>query len=101
MKSLTTSDFWKAYADLSPEKQEKARRAYQLWQSDPMHPSLHFKKVGKNLWSVRLSGGYRALALKKALLHKKESVLCNERVPIEHQTQRQQAETAIPRPQLE
>jgi acyl carrier protein len=36
-----------------------------------------------------------------ALLHKKESVLCNERVPIEHQTQRQQDETAIPRPQLE
>lgn len=30
-----------------------------------MHPSLHFKKVGKNLWSVRISGGYRALALKK------------------------------------
>lgn len=67
MKSLTTADFWKAYADLSPEMQEKARRVYQLWQSDPMHPSLHFKKVGKNLWSVRLSGGYRALALKKGM----------------------------------
>jgi mRNA-degrading endonuclease RelE of RelBE toxin-antitoxin system len=65
MKSLTTPDFWKAYTDLSPDMQEKVRKAYQLWQSNPMHPSLHFKKVGKNLWSVRISGGYRALALKK------------------------------------
>lgn len=24
-----------------------------------------FKEVGKNLWSARLSGGFRALALKK------------------------------------
>jgi hypothetical protein len=42
-----------------------------------------------------------SVGLGLALLHKKESVLCNERVPIEHQTQRQQDETAIPRPQLE
>nr|WP_263985296.1 hypothetical protein [Dendronalium phyllosphericum] len=26
---------------------------------------MHFKKVAHDLWSVRLSGGYRALALKK------------------------------------
>jgi hypothetical protein len=26
---------------------------------------LHFKKVGKNVWSVRISGGCRALALKQ------------------------------------
>jgi hypothetical protein len=65
MKSLTTPDFWRDYAELSPDMREKTRRAYQLWQTNPMHPSLHFKKVGKNLWSVRLSGGYRALALKK------------------------------------
>jgi hypothetical protein len=65
MKSFTTTDFWKAYAKLSPEMQEQARKAYQLWQKNLLHPSLHFKKVGKNLWSARISGGYRALALKK------------------------------------
>jgi hypothetical protein len=27
--------------------------------------TLHFKKVGKNLWSARVSAGFRALALKK------------------------------------
>lgn len=65
MKSFATVDFWKAYAKLSLEVREQAEKAYQLWQENPLHPSLHFKKVGKNLWSARVSGGYRALALKK------------------------------------
>jgi hypothetical protein len=65
MKSLTTADFWKAYAELSPDVKEKARKAYRLWKENSLHPSLHFKKVGKNLWSARISVGYRALALKK------------------------------------
>lgn len=64
MKSFTTPDFWKAYAELNPEVKEQAQKAYQLWQENPLHPSLHFKKVGKNLWSARVSSGYRALALK-------------------------------------
>jgi hypothetical protein len=65
MKSFTTSDFWQAYAELLPEMQKQARKAYRLWQDDPFYPSLHFKKVGKNLWSARVSSGFRALALKK------------------------------------
>jgi hypothetical protein len=59
MKSFTTADFWKAYAELSVDMRKKAQRAYQLWQDNPMHPSLHFKKVGKNLWSIRISGGLK------------------------------------------
>lgn len=65
MKSFTTPDFWEAYAELNPKVKEQAQKAYQLWQENPLHPSLHFKKVGKNLWSAHVSGGYRALALKK------------------------------------
>ena len=65
MKSFATADFWKAYANLTPELREQAQKAYRLWQDNPLHPSLHFKKVGKNLWSARITGGYRALALKK------------------------------------
>lgn len=65
MKSFTTPDFWEAYAELNLEVKEQAQKAYQLWQENPLHPSLHFKKVGKNLWSARVRGGYRALALKK------------------------------------
>lgn len=66
MKSFTTPNFWVAYAELAPEAKEQAQKAYQLWQENSLHPSLYFKKVGKNLWSARVSGGYRALALKKS-----------------------------------
>ncbi len=65
MKSLTTADFWKAYAELSPDMKAQARKASKLWQENSLHPSLHFKKVGKNLWFARVSSGYRALALKQ------------------------------------
>lgn len=65
MKSLTTPDFWVAYVKLPLKIKQKARKAYQLWQENQSHPSLHFKKVGKNLWSVRITQNYRALALKK------------------------------------
>jgi hypothetical protein len=65
MKSYTTPDFWKTYAKLSSEAKEQARKAYQLWKSNQFHPSLHFKKVGKNLWSARITLDIRALALKK------------------------------------
>lgn len=65
MKSFATTDFWKAYQGLSPELRKKAQKTYRIWQNNPFHPSLHFKKVGQNLWSARITGDYRALALKK------------------------------------
>jgi hypothetical protein len=65
MKSLTTSDFWNAYALLPQDIKEQAQKSYRLWQENQSHPSLHFKKVGKNLWSARITRDYRALALKK------------------------------------
>lgn len=49
MKSFTTANFGQAYAELSPKMKEQARTAYQLWQENPLHPSLHFKKVGKKV----------------------------------------------------
>ncbi|MEH1869624.1 MAG: hypothetical protein V7K69_32145 [Nostoc sp.] len=52
MKSLTTPDFWRSYAALSPEAKEQARKAYRLWINNQLHPSLHFKKVGNNLWWI-------------------------------------------------
>ena len=65
MKSFTTPDFWQNYGELSSEIKQQAQKAYQLWQQNPSHPSLFFKKVGKNLWSARITRDYRALALKK------------------------------------
>ena len=65
MKSLTTPDFWNLYAKLPLNIKKQARKAYRLWQENQSHPSLHFKKIGKNLWSARITQNYRALALKK------------------------------------
>lgn len=65
MKSSTTPDFWAAYAALPPEVRARARTAYRLWLRNPRHPSLQLKKVGA-IWSVRIGGGYRAIALFEA-----------------------------------
>ena len=41
----------------------QARDAYRLFQTDPNHPGLKFKKLPphEDLWSVRISDQYRAL----------------------------------------
>ena len=59
----TTARFRKLFASLSPEIQARAREAFQLLQTSPQHPSLHFKRVG-NLWSVRVTAAIRALAVR-------------------------------------
>jgi len=62
MNSSATPDFWAAYATLPPDIQRRARATFRLWQTNPRHPSLYFKKVG-TLWSVRIGKSYRALAM--------------------------------------
>jgi len=64
MKSSTTPDFWTTFAALPPQVQARASLAYRLWQRNSRHPSLQFKKT-RNVWSIRIGGGYRALALLK------------------------------------
>lgn len=60
MEHLASDSFWEAYRQLPPEVRELADRNFALLKSDPRHPSLHFKKVGK-YWSVRIGAHYRAL----------------------------------------
>ena len=63
MISLTRPSFWRAYAALDPRVKQAARRAYQLFATNPEHPSLHFKKLAgyDNVWSVRVNEQYRAV----------------------------------------
>jgi hypothetical protein len=61
MKSAANPRFWAAYRALPEDVQRRARKAYRLWQNDPLHPSLRFKKVGR-LWSARVDAHHRALA---------------------------------------
>ena len=65
MNSETLPAFWAAYARLSEPHRLEARKAFSLWAENPFHPSLHFKCVNRDedIWSVRISRGYRALGI--------------------------------------
>ncbi|NUN63887.1 hypothetical protein HCU40_03765 [Pseudanabaena biceps] len=67
MNHLTLPRFWQAYNKLPKEIQTLADKNYELLKNNPLHPSLHFKKVGKRkqLWSVRITDNYRALGVEK------------------------------------
>lgn len=59
--SVANRRFWQAYRRLPRDVRRQATAAYRVWQQDAFHPSLHFKKVGPDLWSVRVGLAYRAL----------------------------------------
>ncbi len=60
----TTTRFWKLFEALPQPVRQTARRNFDLLKTDPLHPSLHFKKVGK-FWSIRIGINHRALAIKE------------------------------------
>jgi hypothetical protein len=62
MRHFAGPSFWHAYDKLPKPIRELADRNFALLRSEPRHPSLHFKKVGR-FWSVRVGLGYRALAM--------------------------------------
>ncbi len=65
MKSSALPSFWAAYQVLDETLRRRAQKAYRLWADNPFHPSLHFKCINteENVWSVRISRGYRALGV--------------------------------------
>ncbi|MDY6783113.1 MAG: hypothetical protein SW833_11300 [Cyanobacteriota bacterium] len=67
MKHFALPRFWQCYRQLPKETQALADKNYELLKSNPYHPSLHFKKVGrrKQLLSVRVGDNYRALGVEK------------------------------------
>jgi len=62
LKHTASSHFWAQYHTLPEEVRELADKSFSLLKSDPFHPSLHFKKLGK-AWSARIGLRYRALAV--------------------------------------
>ena len=68
IESRTTRQFWRLFAGLPGEVQHEAKRAYRLFQRNPAHPGLHFKKLEgeDNIYSARIGLTYRALAVMKA-----------------------------------
>jgi hypothetical protein len=67
MQSRTTRRFWRLFTDLPFEAQRDAKRAYLLFQNNPAHPGLQFKKLEgeDNIYSVRIGLEYRAVAVMK------------------------------------
>jgi hypothetical protein len=67
MQSRATRQFWRLFVDLPVDVQRDAKRAYRLFQNNPAHPGLHFKKLDgeAGIYSVRIGLDYRALAVMK------------------------------------
>ena len=65
MKSRTTERFRKCFKRLPAQIQQRARKAYKLYQEHPDHPGLRFKRVHltEPIVSVRVGLGYRALGI--------------------------------------
>jgi len=62
LKHFASPDFWVCFEALPDAVQVLARRNYELLKENPLHPSLHFKKI-KNYRSVRIGLHYRALGV--------------------------------------
>ncbi len=58
----TTDRFWKCFEKLPSHIQKLAEENFELLKKDLKYPSLHFKKVGRLLWSARIGLNHRALA---------------------------------------
>ncbi|MHA1107962.1 MAG: ParE family toxin-like protein, partial [Alphaproteobacteria bacterium] len=66
MNSHTTGAFWRCFDALPGAVQDRARKAFALWQQDTAHPGVQFKNVHpiEPIYSVRITRGYRALGLR-------------------------------------
>jgi hypothetical protein len=69
MQHHAATDFWQQYHALPEDIRDHADKQFSLLKTNPNHPSLHFKKIGerdkREIWSVRVTFNYRALAIKQ------------------------------------
>lgn len=62
MRHFASPEFWAAYGRLPEAVRDLADKNFNLLKSDPRHPSLSLKKVGR-YWSARVGLRHRALAV--------------------------------------
>lgn len=69
MQHRAAKDFWRQYISLPAEIRSRADKQFALLKANPQHPSLQFKNIGERhgneIWSARVTLGYRALAVKR------------------------------------
>ena len=63
-RSRALPEFWRCYDALPEEIRRRASKQYAIFAENPRHPSLQLKPVG-DFWSVRVTDGYRALAVRE------------------------------------
>ena len=63
VKSVASRRFWELFHSLPPDIRDLAAKNYSLWQRDPNHPSLRFKRLkgSPDRFTVRVGDHYRAL----------------------------------------
>ena len=68
MKSRTTGQFRERLDGLPANVREQAKAAYLMFQQNPAHPGLQFKKVHDTLpvYSARINLDYRAVGVLNA-----------------------------------
>ncbi len=62
MTSKVTPAFRECFRSLPPEVRRQAVKQHRMWVQNPRHPSLQFKQLFPNVWSVRINDDYRAVA---------------------------------------
>ena len=67
MNSVATPRFWRCFAALPSDIQQRAEAAYRLWQAEPWHGSLDFKQIhaSRAIYSVRIGLHWRALGVRE------------------------------------
>jgi hypothetical protein len=65
-RSVATPRFWDLFDRLPQEIQARAEKQYEIFSTNPGHPSLHLKQAGA-FWSVRVTDTYRALGLRDGI----------------------------------
>ena len=66
MRSRRTARFKSVFEKLPAGVQQSAQRAYALFQCEPAHPSLQFKRLlaDRQTYSIGIGPGYRALGIR-------------------------------------
>jgi len=62
LNHFASPDYWSLYNRLPSHVCRTADKYFALLKSNPIHPSLHLKKIGE-LWSVRAGIHYRAVGM--------------------------------------
>jgi hypothetical protein len=66
MRHVKDPDFAHSFEALPKPVQKLALKNFALLENSPRHPSLRFKRIHGDLWSIRVGQKYRALAVDEA-----------------------------------